>query len=102
MADYIKTILGRRELYFFDAVAPIIDGETIDYTKVFAASRYGRGGGDDYLNCPMTREEYDAFYDALISARVAELTTLMRKHKPKHRSMSFQDACLLKFGKTRT
>ncbi|MGI6195154.1 MAG: methylenetetrahydrofolate--tRNA-(uracil(54)-C(5))-methyltransferase (FADH(2)-oxidizing) TrmFO [Eubacteriales bacterium] len=93
MADYIKNILGRRELHFFDAVAPIVDGETIDYTKVFAASRYGRGGGDDYLNCPMTREEYDAFYDALINARVAELHDFDEEEQAKA-SLNVFEGCM--------
>lgn len=54
-------------LYFYDAISPIIDAETIDTTIVFRASRYGKGG-EDYLNCPMTEEEYSRFYEALMGA----------------------------------
>ncbi len=69
----IEKTLGRSGLHFFDAAAPIVDGGTVDYDRAYFASRYGRGEASDYLNCPMTKEEYDAFYDALVSARVAEL-----------------------------
>lgn len=57
---------------FYDAAAPIVSAESIDTTKAFYASRYGRGG-DDYLNCPMNKEEYTAFYQALLSAETAPL-----------------------------
>lgn len=56
-------------LRFYDAAAPIVTLESVDQTKVFRASRYGRG--DDYLNCPLTEAEYDAFYEALLSAETA-------------------------------
>ena len=59
--------IGGDYLYFYDAIAPIIDAESIDYQKVFRASRYGKGGAD-YLNCPMSREEYGLFYQAIIGA----------------------------------
>lgn len=72
MAEYISGELGCSGLHFFDAAAPIVDGETVNLDIAFFASRYGKGDAD-YLNCPMTREQYDAFYDALISAREAEL-----------------------------
>ncbi|MCL2671914.1 MAG: methylenetetrahydrofolate--tRNA-(uracil(54)-C(5))-methyltransferase (FADH(2)-oxidizing) TrmFO [Clostridiales bacterium] len=58
-------------LHFYDAAAPIVTADSLDYTKVYAASRYGRG--EDYLNCPMTREEYFAFYHALVAAETASL-----------------------------
>ncbi|MDH4100505.1 MAG: methylenetetrahydrofolate--tRNA-(uracil(54)-C(5))-methyltransferase (FADH(2)-oxidizing) TrmFO, partial [Nitrospirota bacterium] len=54
-------------LYFYDAIAPIVDADSLDMSIVFRASRYGKGG-DDYLNCPMSKEEYDRFYDALMAA----------------------------------
>ncbi len=57
--------------HFFDAAAPIVTCESLDMTKIFRASRYGRG--DDYLNCPMTREEYFAFYHALVEAETVQL-----------------------------
>lgn len=59
-------------LSFFDAAAPIITTESIDMSRAFRASRYGRGG-DDYINCPMNKEEYDAFYDELVNAERIEL-----------------------------
>ncbi len=69
----ISELTGGTELHFFDAAAPIIDFSTVDTNKAFFASRYGKGDASDYLNCPMTREEYDAFYRELISAEVAPL-----------------------------
>lgn len=67
MADSLTALLGGEHLYFYDAIAPIIDSGSIDYSKVYRASRYGKGG-DDYINCPMNKDEYDNFYDALIEA----------------------------------
>lgn len=59
--------LGQQHLYFYDAIAPIVTAESIDRDVVFGASRYGKGG-EDYLNCPFTRDEYYAFVDAVVSA----------------------------------
>lgn len=70
LAHAIAQLTGREHLYFYDAVAPIVTAESCDMSKAFWGSRYGRGG-DDYLNCPMTKEEYDRFYEALVSARTA-------------------------------
>jgi methylenetetrahydrofolate--tRNA-(uracil-5-)-methyltransferase len=67
LADSLKTLTRAERLYFFDAISPIVDGETVDRSIAFGASRYNKGGAD-YLNCPMSRAEYDAFYDALIAA----------------------------------
>ena len=58
-------------LHFYDAAAPIVTKESLDFDKVYCASRYGRG--EDYLNCPMTREEYFAFWNALVKAETAPL-----------------------------
>lgn len=55
------------QLYFFDAISPIIDADSIDYSKCFFKSRYGKGE-DDYLNCPMNKEEYEIFYEALLNS----------------------------------
>jgi methylenetetrahydrofolate--tRNA-(uracil-5-)-methyltransferase len=63
----LSALLGGDYLYFYDAIAPIIDADSIDYQKVYRASRYGKGG-DDYLNCAMTKEEYGQFYSAIIEA----------------------------------
>ncbi len=60
-------------LSFFDAAAPIVTAESIDMSKVYFASRYGKGDGDDYLNCPMDREQYHSFWEALTTAETAEL-----------------------------
>ncbi len=67
LAEDLAEITGAESLYFYDAMAPIVEGDSIDRSVAFAASRYGKGG-DDYLNCPMTREEFERFYEALVSA----------------------------------
>ncbi len=67
MADAIGALTGSEHLHFYDAIAPIIDADSVDMSVAFRASRYGKGG-DDYVNCPMTKEEYDTFYDALMGA----------------------------------
>ncbi|MBE6630109.1 MAG: methylenetetrahydrofolate--tRNA-(uracil(54)-C(5))-methyltransferase (FADH(2)-oxidizing) TrmFO [Ruminococcaceae bacterium] len=72
MAQAIAALTGKDGLYFYDAVAPIVDFSTIDMDVAFFASRYDKGDAD-YINCPMTREQYDAFYQALVSAKEAEL-----------------------------
>ena len=72
MADFIRKRLGCSCLSFFDAAAPIVDASTIDMSKAYFASRYGKGEAS-YINCPMNEEEYDAFYQALISAELAPL-----------------------------
>ena len=69
LAERIAALPGMSTLHFFDAAAPIVMAESLDMDKVFRASRYGRG--DDYLNCPMDREQYDAFVDALLNAETA-------------------------------
>lgn len=73
LAAAIARRTGSGRLYFFDSISPIVDAETIDRGIAFAASRYGKSldGGDDYLNCPLTRAEYDAFVDALLNAESA-------------------------------
>ena len=73
MAKSISDYTGGSELHFFDAAAPIIDFSTINTDVAFFYSRYGKGNPEDYLNCPMTKEEYDVFYNALLSAKTAEL-----------------------------
>ena len=71
LADRIAALPGLSTLNFYDAAAPIVSGESLDMTRVFRQGRYGRG--DDYLNCPMNREEYMAFYEALLTAEKAEV-----------------------------
>lgn len=72
LAGEIAKLVGDRRLSFYDAAAPIVDFSTIDMGKAFFASRYGKGT-PDYINCPMNKEEYTAFYQALISAEEAQL-----------------------------
>lgn len=71
LCEQIMALPGLKTLNFFDAAAPIVASDSIDMDKVFRQSRYGRG--DDYLNCPMNRDEYMAFYEALISAEGAQV-----------------------------
>ncbi|MGC8826307.1 MAG: FADH(2)-oxidizing methylenetetrahydrofolate--tRNA-(uracil(54)-C(5))-methyltransferase TrmFO [Anaerolineae bacterium] len=73
LAEEIRRLTGGEHLYFYDAMAPIVTLESIDMTKAFRASRYGQG--DDYINCPMTAEEYYRFVDALVSAETIPLYT---------------------------
>src|SRR5262252_3038411 len=63
----IGEMLGTEDLYFYDSIAPVVTSESLDFSKMFAASRYGKGGGEDYWNCPMTREEYEAFVAQLLA-----------------------------------
>lgn len=67
-AEEIARLTGADRLYFYDAISPIVDGDTVDRNIAFAASRYGKSldGTDDYLNCPFDREQYEAFLDALL------------------------------------
>jgi len=67
LSKSILEFFGTESLYFFDAVAPIVSAESIDFSKVFLQSRYDKGEAS-YLNCPMTEEEFDLFYDFLINA----------------------------------
>src|SRR5262245_4745805 len=67
LSQSIQACCGSEHLYFYDAISPIVDAETIDRAKVYRASRYGKAS-DDYLNCAMDRDQYNAFYDALIAA----------------------------------
>ncbi len=78
LTDAISGRTGVGALNFFDAAAPIVTADSLDMDKVFRASRYGRGS-DDYLNCPMTEDEYNAFYDALVGAELAELHDFEKK-----------------------
>lgn len=72
LSESIKQICGG-SLSFFDAAAPIVTAESIDMSRAFTQSRYDRGEPDDYINCPLSKEEYEAFYDALINAQSAEV-----------------------------
>ena len=67
LATAIAARLGVQSLAFYDAIAPIVSADSLDYSRLFKASRYGKGGGDDYWNAPFTREQYEAFVAALIA-----------------------------------
>ena len=72
LARRVGELTGESQLFFYDAVAPTIDASTIDLDKVFKASRYDKGDAA-YLNCPFSRAEYEAFYDALLHAELAPI-----------------------------
>ena len=80
LAESIKKLTGSAFLSFFDAAAPVVEADSIDMDKAFLQSRYDRGGEDDYINCPMNKEEYEAFYEELINAEIAELHEFDKKH----------------------
>ena len=88
LAQDILRFTGEKYLSFYDAAAPIVTLESIDQDKVFRASRYGKGDGDDYLNCPMNKEEYEAFHEALISAEKS------LPHNPEDEKVRFFEGCL--------
>lgn len=74
LSQTLIKLSGSDNLYFYDAAAPIVDGSTIDMSSAYFMDRYNKGAGDgDYLNCPMTREEYKLFYEELIKAQRAPL-----------------------------
>lgn len=77
LAQKIAALTAQEHLYFYDALAPIVAAESIDMAIAFRASRYGRGDEDegDYINCPMNRDEYERFVDAVLAAERAELRT---------------------------
>jgi methylenetetrahydrofolate--tRNA-(uracil-5-)-methyltransferase len=85
LAADIAAFVGRDHLYFYDAISPVIEAESIDFEKTFRASRYGRGG-DDYVNCPFTSETYRVFYEALVAAECASGREFERE--------SFFEGCL--------
>jgi methylenetetrahydrofolate--tRNA-(uracil-5-)-methyltransferase len=87
LAVEIASLTGEEHLYFYDAMAPIVTLESIDMARAFRASRYGRGDGD-YINCPMTHAEYDAFVAALLTAERIPLRDFERQDR------RFFEACL--------
>ena len=81
LSAHIQSILGEQYLAFYDAAAPIVDASTIDTSIAYLASRYGKGEAC-YYNCPMNKEQYEAFYEALISAECASLHEFDRPNEP--------------------
>src|SRR5581483_3095967 len=71
LAQEIARLSGTTHLYFFDSISPIVDADSIDMSKVYMAARYDKGTAD-YINCPMSQNEYDQFYEALVSAESVE------------------------------
>lgn len=72
LSESIARFAGARNLYFYDAISPIVDAGTLDRSKLFAASRYGKGG-EDYLNAPLSKDQYKRFYESLIAAESVPL-----------------------------
>ena len=73
-ANEIANLIGNTDnLHFYDAVAPIVSGDSLDYNKLFFATRYDKGEQSDYLNCGMNKEQYTAFYNELVNGKVANL-----------------------------
>jgi methylenetetrahydrofolate--tRNA-(uracil-5-)-methyltransferase len=71
LAARLQSLTGSENLAFYDAISPVVDAETLNMERIFAASRYGKGG-EDYLNCPFTEDEYRVFYEALASAETVQ------------------------------
>jgi methylenetetrahydrofolate--tRNA-(uracil-5-)-methyltransferase len=88
LAADILRFTGEKYLSFYDAVAPIVTLESVDMSKVFRQSRYGKGEGDEYLNCPMDKAEYEQFYEALVSAEKAI------PHNEEDAKVCFFEGCL--------
>jgi methylenetetrahydrofolate--tRNA-(uracil-5-)-methyltransferase len=72
LAESLRALTGEDALAFFDAIAPIVHRDSIDFTKAWFQSRYDKGDGTDYVNCPLSHEQYDAFLDALLAAERTE------------------------------
>ena len=83
MAEYIEKELGCDGLHFFDAAAPIVDADSINMDIAFFASRYDKGDAD-YINCPMTEEQYNAFWEALVTAEEAALKEFDKEEQKKN------------------
>ena len=71
LAARLQALTGSENLAFYDAISPVVDAETLNMERIFSASRYGKGG-EDYLNCPFTEDEYRVFYEALESAETVQ------------------------------
>ena len=78
LAENIKKLTGEKELYFYDAAAPIVEKSSIDFNIAFMGDRYGKGDSN-YINLPMNKEEYEKFYNELINAEVVELKDFEKK-----------------------
>jgi methylenetetrahydrofolate--tRNA-(uracil-5-)-methyltransferase len=72
LAARLEALTGSENLAFYDAISPVVDAETLNMERIFPASRYGKGGSEDYLNCPFTEDEYRIFHEALESAETVQ------------------------------
>ena len=90
LAEDLRQFTGRADCHFFDAASPIVHGDSIDLSVAFRASRYDKGDAD-YINCPMDKEQYLAFRQALLEAEQAEL-----KDFDKNDATSLRAACRLR------
>jgi methylenetetrahydrofolate--tRNA-(uracil-5-)-methyltransferase len=79
LSQSIRKFCGSEHLYFYDAISPIVDAESIDRSKTYRASRYGKAA-DDYINCPMERDVYAAFYEALLAAESVAIHDFEEAH----------------------
>jgi methylenetetrahydrofolate--tRNA-(uracil-5-)-methyltransferase len=79
LSQSIREFCGSEHLYFYDAISPIVDADSIDRSKVYRASRYGKAS-DDYLNCPMDRDQYETFYQALVSGESVAVREFEEAH----------------------
>ena len=86
LSTSLYSLLGDRALYFYDAIAPVVDYSSLDMDIIFPMSRYDKGGGDDYLNIPLDREAYHQFHEALVTAERAPGKT--------HEKMIYFEGCL--------
>lgn len=87
LSEYIKNLTGAKRLHFFDAIAPSVDAESINYDIVFRQSRYDKGEAA-YLNCPMDKDQYNAFVDALLGAKIANM------HLEEEKDAQYFEGCL--------
>ena len=69
----IGRLLGTEDLYFYDSIAPVVTADSLDFTKMYAMSRYGKGAGDDYWNCPLTREQYEELMTELLAGETVPI-----------------------------
>jgi methylenetetrahydrofolate--tRNA-(uracil-5-)-methyltransferase len=86
LAAELQAATGRGNLAFYDSISPIVDAETLNMARIFPASRYSKGGPEDYLNCSMSEQEYQAFYETLLGAETVQAHEFER--------LNYFEACL--------
>jgi methylenetetrahydrofolate--tRNA-(uracil-5-)-methyltransferase len=94
LAEEIARVTGSGRLYFYDSISPIVDAESIDMSIAFRASRYGKSidGTDDYVNCPFSKDQYEAFLDALLAAE--SVPAHIEEDRPVPGNVRYFEACL--------